>query len=74
MNQLTTLVAQVAGGIFLCVLIVRMVSAYAKNMYSEMVTNFLAGIVVAGFVYDPTGVMGMLKSAWTIFKTTIGLG
>lgn len=74
MNQLTTLVAQVAGGIFLCVLIVRMVSAYAKREYGEMVTNFLAAVVVAGFVYDPTGVTGMLKSLWNMVKTTIGLG
>lgn len=74
MNQLTTLVAQVAGGIFLCVLIVRMVSAYAKREYGEMVTNLLAAVVVAGFVYDPTGVMGMLKSAWNMLKSTIGLG
>lgn len=74
MNSLTNLVAQVAGGIFLCVLIVRMVSAYAKREYGEMVTNFLAAIVVAGFVWDPTSVTGMLKAAWNMLRTTIGLG
>ncbi|GHF44195.1 hypothetical protein GCM10010218_26890 [Streptomyces mashuensis] len=54
----------IAGNIFLIVLAVRAIGHYAKREWGELLGHFMAGVVVAGFVFAPDASKGMLTAIW----------
>lgn len=50
-----------AGNLFIVIFIVRMVGSYAKREWGELVTNFLAAIVIAGLIYMNEQFIEVLK-------------
>lgn len=54
-----------AGNIFIIIFVIRAIGAFAKKEWGELVVNFLAGIVIAGFVYFTDSSIAVLKSIWT---------
>lgn len=54
-----------AGNIFIIIFVIRAIGAFAKKEWGELVVNFLAGIVIAGFVYFTDSSITVLKSIWT---------
>ncbi|MEU7107465.1 TcpD family membrane protein [Streptomyces sp. NPDC046215] len=62
--ELKTWVIAVAGNIFLIVLAVRAIGHYAKREWGELLAHFIAGVVVAGFVYSPDSAKNMLTAIW----------
>ncbi|MCF3100083.1 hypothetical protein [Streptomyces roseoverticillatus] len=63
-DELKTWVIAVAGNIFLIVLAVRAIGHYAKREWGELLAHFMAGVVVAGFVYASDSTKGMLTAIW----------
>ncbi|MET9413366.1 hypothetical protein ABZY03_04100 [Streptomyces klenkii] len=63
-DELKTWVIAVAGNIFLIVLAVRAIGHYAKREWGELLAHFIAGVVVAGFVYASDSAKGMLTAIW----------
>ncbi|WP_190024896.1 hypothetical protein [Streptomyces hiroshimensis] len=64
-DELKSWVIAVAGNIFLIVLAVRAIGHYAKREWGELLAHFIAGVVVAGFVYASDSTKGMLTAIWT---------
>ncbi|MHA7957164.1 hypothetical protein ACX9I7_05325 [Streptomyces sp. L500] len=62
--ELQTWVIMVAGNIFLIVLAVRAVGHYAKREWGELLGHFVAGVVVAGFVFSSGTAKTMLIAIW----------
>ncbi|MGW1072740.1 hypothetical protein [Streptomyces sp. NPDC002537] len=63
--ELKSWVIMIAGNIFLIVLAVRAIGHYAKREWGELLGHFLAGVVVAGFVFESDVTIQMLKDIWT---------
>lgn len=50
-----------AGNIFIVILIVRIVGAYAKREWGELLTNFCAAVIIAALIYMNEQFVGLLK-------------
>lgn len=57
-------VLAIVGNLFIVVLVVRMVSHYAKAEWGALMTSLAAAIVLVGFIYFPDDVISILKTAW----------
>ncbi|MEU8580536.1 hypothetical protein [Streptomyces abikoensis] len=62
--ELQSWVLLVAGNIFLIVLAVRAIGHYAKREWGELLGHFVAGVVVAGFVFASDTSKAMLIAVW----------
>ncbi|ARZ69188.1 MULTISPECIES: hypothetical protein [Streptomyces] len=62
--ELKSWVFLIAGNIFLIILAVRAIGHYAKREWGELLGHFLAGVVVAGFVFAPDESKDMLIAVW----------
>jgi len=59
-------VLTLAGNVFIIIFIIRTVGAFAKKEWGELVVNFLAGIIIAGFVYFTDSSVTVLKTIWSL--------
>lgn len=55
-----------AGNIFIVVLVFRSIGAYTKRDWGELITNIVAGIIIAGLIYANDTTMNLLKSIWNL--------
>ncbi|MEU5418395.1 hypothetical protein ACFY1P_24750 [Streptomyces sp. NPDC001407] len=62
--ELQNWVFLVAGNIFLIVLAVRAIGHYAKREWGELLGHFMAGVVVAGFVFASDSTKAMFIAIW----------
>lgn len=60
----------VAGNIFIVILVIRMISHYAKREYGELITNLLIAIFIAWIVYSTDTFISFLQ--WVANKVTGG--
>lgn len=67
-NAFRDWVLVILGNIFIIVLAVRAVGYYAKQEWGSLIGHVVAGILVAGVVYLPDQVIGILKGAWERFS------
>src|SRR5690625_6405370 len=51
----------VAGNIFIVILVVRMISHYAKREWGDLLTNFLVAVFIAWIVYSTDTFIGFLR-------------
>ncbi|WP_129662445.1 hypothetical protein [Rothia uropygialis] len=51
----------ILGNIFIVILAVRMIGAWMKREYGDMMTNAVLGLIVAYIVYDSDGAVGLMK-------------
>lgn len=56
----------ILGNVFLLILVYRAVGHYARNEKGELLGHVALGILVAGFVYMPTQVVGIFKGAFSL--------
>lgn len=56
----------IAGNIFIVVFIFRSIGAYSKREWGELITNFLAGVLIAGLIYANDQTIGLLKGIWNL--------
>lgn len=49
------------GNLFIVILIVRIVGAYAKREWGELLTNFCAAVIIAALIYMNEQFIGLLK-------------
>src|SRR5690625_7750646 len=60
----------VAGNIFIVILVVRMISHYAKREWGDLLTNFLVAVFIAWIVYSTDTFIGFLR--WVAEKVSGG--
>lgn len=65
LSGFTNVVLKLVGSIVLIILIVRLVNAYGKRQWGELVTEILAFIVIGFVVYFPQQALALLKSIMT---------
>jgi TctA family transporter len=63
------LILKILGNLFLLILAIRMVVAYLKKDYGEMIAEICVAVVIVGFVYFTDQTVGILKGIW---NATIG--
>lgn len=59
--ELKDYVIILAGNIFIVILIVRMISHYAKREWGELLTNFLIAVFIAWIVYSTDTFINFLR-------------
>lgn len=60
----------IAGNVFIVIFIFRTIGAYAKREWGELITNFLAAILIVGFVYFTDSSIAILQGFWTLITGT----
>jgi len=58
----TTLI-QIAGAIFIVVIIFRLLGHHSKGDYPEMGVLLVTGVIVAFAIYDPNAAVNMFKAS-----------
>ncbi|MFD9084548.1 hypothetical protein [Streptomyces erythrochromogenes] len=54
----------IAGNIFLIILLVRAVMHYSKREWGELIGHIIAGVIVAGFVFQTEATKQLLVDIW----------
>lgn len=64
LDGIKNIVLALAGNVFIIIFVIRAVGAYAKREWGELVTNILAAILIAGFIYFNDSTINILKWIW----------
>lgn len=59
--EFTAWVIIVAGNVFIAILVVRMLSHYAKREWGDMLTNFLVAVFLAWIIYATDSFIAFLR-------------
>lgn len=55
----------ILGNIFIVLLAVRAVGAWARKEWGELVALVVGAVLVAGFIYFPDQIVTLLKAIWS---------
>jgi len=60
-----TAILLILGNVFIVLLAVRAVGAWARKEWGELVALVVGAVVVAGFIYFPDQIVNLLKTVYT---------
>lgn len=70
-DSLKNAIITILGSLVMIILVIRIVTAYGKKQYGEMITELIAVIFVAWFVFTPDSAQSTIVS---LAKTIFGKG
>jgi len=61
-DSLKNALITILGSVVMIILLIRIVTAYGKKQYGEMITELLAVVFVAWFVFTPDSAQSTIKA------------
>jgi hypothetical protein len=65
--SILTWILALASNVFIIIFIVRVIGAFGKKEWGELVINVIAAVLVAGLIYSNDATLTFLKNLWNSF-------